>query len=146
MSLIRPVALCLFAHEGRFLVEDFTYGGDRYLRPPGGGIDFSERAVDAMRREIMEELNAEITDPRLIAVLENPEKFIHLGPDEHRHEIVFLYTARFVREELYKQPLLDLNDNGKVGIARWLPRPEITSANARIEPLGLEAVLDAWVW
>jgi len=79
MSSIRPVALCLVEHEGKFLLQDSDYAGIRLLRPPGGGIDFGEHAAEAVRREMQEEIGCDIREIELLAVLENPFKFKHLG-------------------------------------------------------------------
>jgi 8-oxo-dGTP diphosphatase len=60
--VIRPKAVCIFRRGDRILVgfaEDPRTGG-LYARALGGGIEFGERSHDALRREIREELGAEI--------------------------------------------------------------------------------------
>ena len=61
---IRPIAIAVVRNGERFLVE---HGFDSvknqyYLRPPGGGIEFGEMSVNALRREFREEFDAELTD------------------------------------------------------------------------------------
>jgi ADP-ribose pyrophosphatase YjhB (NUDIX family) len=73
MNRIRPIALCVIRRGDHLLVE---HGFDpvkreHFFRPPGGGIEFGERAVDALRREIREEFGAELAGPRLLGVVEN---------------------------------------------------------------------------
>lgn len=64
---IRPVALCAVRSGERVLL---AHGFDsareeRFYRPPGGTIEFGERAADAVRREFREELGAELDELRL---------------------------------------------------------------------------------
>lgn len=90
---IRPLALAVFRDGSRILVEDNAAwdSRDRFYRPPGGGVEFGERAIDAVRREMREEFNAEIEDVRLLGTLENI--FGYHG--EQGHEIVLVFDARF---------------------------------------------------
>ena len=70
---IRPLALAVFRDGSRILVEDNAAWDRRdwFYRPPGGGVEFGERAADALRREMREEFNAEVTDVRLLGTLES---------------------------------------------------------------------------
>ncbi|MBV6822129.1 NUDIX domain-containing protein [Pseudomonas sp. PD9R] len=57
---IRPLALCIFHHRGKILVNRF-YDDEKQLslyRPIGGGIEFGERSADAVVREVQDELGA----------------------------------------------------------------------------------------
>jgi 8-oxo-dGTP pyrophosphatase MutT (NUDIX family) len=117
MSQIRPVALCLLVHEDRILLQEVYHSGTRYLRPPGGGIDFGEPAIMAVRREIMEEVGSEITEPQLVVIWENREKF--LKHNDHRHEIVFLFRAHLKTEALHHLEEVPIDDNGEKGVAHW---------------------------
>ena len=91
---IRPLALAVFRDGSRILVEDSETWDprDRFYRPPGGGVEFGERAIDAVRREMREEFNAEIRDVRLLGTLESIFDY-HGRPG---HEIVLVFEARFV--------------------------------------------------
>jgi 8-oxo-dGTP pyrophosphatase MutT (NUDIX family) len=117
MSQIRPVALCLLVHEDRILLQEVYHSGSRYLRPPGGGIDFGEPAIMAVRREIMEEVGSEITEPHLVVIWENREKF--LKHNDQRHEIVFLFRAHLKTEALHHLEEVPIDDNGEKGVAYW---------------------------
>lgn len=138
---IRTIALCLFSHQGKILVsEDLdTVKGSTYARPLGGGIEFGERATDAIRREILEELGEAIENVELIAVLEN----LFTLEAASGHEIVFLYDARFVDRSCYDKPHLDgveheVNAHFK---ALWRTPAELRAANIRLVPEPLEALL-----
>ena len=101
---IRPLAICLFRDGDRILVGEGNDPAKRetFYRPLGGGIEFGERAVDALRREVREEIGAEIESPVYLFTLEN----IFTFNGEGGHEIVMIYDARFVDKSLYAQKTL----------------------------------------
>ncbi len=59
------------------------------MRPPGGEVEFGERAEDAVRREFREELGADVSVLGQIGVMEN--LFLHEGA--RGHEVVFLFLV-----------------------------------------------------
>jgi ADP-ribose pyrophosphatase YjhB (NUDIX family) len=101
--------------KGRVLVSpgfDKT-NQETFYRLLGGGIDFGEKSVVALKREFQEELQAEITNCQLLGVIENI--FSYEGEDGH--EICFIYSADFVDAEMYQKSemkILDSKDEGKV--------------------------------
>jgi len=96
----RPLALAIFRDGPRILVEDSEAWDprDRFYRPPGGGVEFGERAIEALRREMGEEFGAEISDVRQLGTLESI--FEYQG--RPGHEIVFVFEARFVDRSFYE--------------------------------------------
>jgi ADP-ribose pyrophosphatase YjhB (NUDIX family) len=98
---IRPLAICLFRNEDRILVGEGydPVKRETFYRPLGGGIEFGERAEEAIRREVREEIGAEIESPHYLFTLEN----IFTFNGERGHEIVMIFDARFVEEGLYAQ-------------------------------------------
>lgn len=96
---IRPLALAVFRDGPRVLVEDSEAWDRRdwFYRPPGGGVEFGERAIEAVRREMREEFDAEVRDVRLLGTLENIFEY-HGRPG---HEVVFVCEARFVDSTFY---------------------------------------------
>lgn len=136
---IRPLALCVFAHEGRILVceGDDPVSGVRYCRPLGGGIEFGEPSQDAIAREIHEELGAKIVNQRLLGTLESI--FTYLG--EPRHEIIQVYDAEFVDRNLYGLPFLSGNESDDTSFeAHWRAKSYFDSMP--LLPLGLMAILE----
>lgn len=129
MSHIRVVALGLMRNGERVLVargrDPVT--GEVFHRPLGGGVEFGERAADALRREMREELGAEITEPRLIGVLEN--RFEYDG--RPGHEIVFVFDAEFADRGWYEREPVMMEEGWEA--VQWTPVAEVI----RLVPEGL---------
>lgn len=115
---MRPVSFCLLENNGRLLLQEFWHEHDNchFYRPPGGGIEHGERAHEAMRRELREELDAEVSEPQFLTVLENI--FDYGG--EVKHEIVFLFRAAVLDERVVNAPEVELTDTYSFK-AKWLP-------------------------
>jgi ADP-ribose pyrophosphatase YjhB (NUDIX family) len=139
-NTIRPIALVVFRRDDGALLLAPGYDpvkGERFYRPLGGGIDFHERAEDAARREIREELGAEITDVRFIAAVENI--FIYLG--KPGHELVWLYEARFADPSYYAANVVMADESGASFEVHWV-NPSIFERNeAPLYPDGLLQLL-----
>jgi len=119
-SRVRVVAICVFRHDDRLLVIE---GFDKvkrsfYHRPLGGGVEFGETSQEAVQREIREETGQEITDLRLLGVLEN----LFVCDGKPGHEIVFVYDGRFVDEAMYgKESMTLTEDGGETFRVTWRP-------------------------
>ncbi|HEX2203213.1 MAG TPA: NUDIX domain-containing protein [Longimicrobium sp.] len=91
-------ALCVCRRGGRILVQDLADpAGRRFFRPFGGAVEFGERAADAVRRELREELDAELADLVLLGVLES--LFVYDG--HPGHEVVFVFDGALADASLY---------------------------------------------
>lgn len=101
---IRPLALCIFHHQGRILVNEAhdPIKDQRFCRPLGGGIEFGESSRAAIVREIQEELGAQAVHLRLIGTLESI--FTYRG--KPHHEIIQIYDGEFADTALYALPWL----------------------------------------
>ena len=90
-DVTRPCAFVFIRDGARVLVARMSDPGDGtvFHRPLGGGIGFGERAIDAARREIREELDREIRRTLLLGVVENVFTF----GGEPGHEIAFVFEA-----------------------------------------------------
>ncbi len=75
MSNIRVIAIAVISRRSdRALLVYDAYDSvkrEHYHRPLGGGIEFGETAEVAIRRELREELGAELDDVALLGFLEN---------------------------------------------------------------------------
>lgn len=115
---IRPLALCLFRHNGGVLVSEAhdKVKNQRFCRPIGGGIEFGETGAAAAAREIREELNCEVTNLQLVGTLENI--FTYNGSPGH--EIVLVYDGEFLDRSLYERASISgVESNGQPFQATW---------------------------
>lgn len=119
MPEIRILSICVFRRGSRILVARGldAVKGEAFLRPLGGAVEFGELAVDAIRREIREELHAEIIEPVQIGVLEN--LFTYQGTPAH--EIVIVFDAEFADHRLYQKDSLTIHEEDIWdGPAQWV--------------------------
>nr|ANA08068.1 Zn-finger containing NTP pyrophosphohydrolase [uncultured bacterium 5G4] len=139
-NYIRPMALVIFRRDDGAILVAPGYDRvkqQRFYRPLGGGIEFMEPAEEAARREIREELSVEVTDLRLLAVLENI--FTFLG--QPGHEIIWLYEARFADPSFYQRDILHADESGADFEVHWVPLETFLSGQAPLYPDGtLEAL------
>jgi 8-oxo-dGTP pyrophosphatase MutT (NUDIX family) len=112
--------------------------GETYYGPLGGGVEFGERAADAVRREMMEELGAELARVRLLGVLEN----IFTYEGRPGHEIVFVYRGWFADASLYERDELRWTESdGTEWLARWMPLEHFARGGPPLYPAGVYALL-----
>ena len=105
----------------------------------GGGIEFGETSMLALRREVREELGVEIRDPQLLGTLEN----IFIYDDRRGHEVVFVYDAGFVDDDLYRTPRFQgIEDNGLPFDLCWLDIKTLGPDSPPLYPDGLMSLLE----
>jgi ADP-ribose pyrophosphatase YjhB (NUDIX family) len=135
---IRTVAVAVCRAGDRILVErgfDRT-SGEHFLRAIGGGVEFGERAADAVVREWREELGLELQAPVLLGVLEN--LFTYEG--RAGHEVVLVFTARLadVRAELET-----VEGTGERHSAVWVALDDVRRGAPPLYPAGLLDLIEA---
>jgi ADP-ribose pyrophosphatase YjhB (NUDIX family) len=116
----------------RVLMSDGTFKGHR---PPGGGIEFGETAVEALKREMMEELGEKIEVGQKIAIVENI--FEHDG--RQGHEIMFIYEMTFANPAILGQNKLLYVEPGKEG--EWMEWVNPFTSSLPVYPTGLVDVM-----
>jgi ADP-ribose pyrophosphatase YjhB (NUDIX family) len=145
LSSIRVVVRGVLVYRAHFLACEAVHpaDGDTFYVPLGGGIEFGERAADAVVREFREELDREVAVERLLGVLEN---IFEVG-GELGHEIVFEYAVAFAPG--HEPPNLEALDacesDGSHFVARWLPVGEVVDGVHRVYPDGLRERLKGWL-
>lgn len=97
---IRTQALALIRRGDRILVERGRddVKNESFYRLLGGTVEFGEKAAETVRRELLEELGAEVDVGRLVATIEN----IFTFEGEPGHEICLVYECKFLDEQLYR--------------------------------------------
>jgi 8-oxo-dGTP pyrophosphatase MutT (NUDIX family) len=136
---IRALALCVFHHHGKILVNEFRDPASQQtcFRPIGGGIEFGETSAEAIVREVQEELGLSMSDVRLLGTLES--LFVYNG--EPGHEIVQVYDATFVDQGVYDNAQIDGHESdGAPFTARWHDSSSF-SEQAPLVPNGLQELL-----
>lgn len=112
---------------------------EAFYRPLGGGVEFGERAADAVRRELYEEIGATVTSARLLGTVENI--FRYTG--EPGHEIVFLYEVELAGRELYDCERIEhAQDNDEPLDCRWMPLSAFADGGPPLYPDGLLELLN----
>ncbi|MFA5828727.1 MAG: NUDIX hydrolase [Candidatus Shapirobacteria bacterium] len=99
MPYFKVAAHGLIKKDGKFLITHRSPINDYMSNVwdiPGGSIDFDERAVNALSREIREEVNLEVDIEKIIFC------FDHLSNPE-RHQFQLVYSCR------YKSGIIKLN-------------------------------------
>jgi TDG/mug DNA glycosylase family protein len=122
--------------RGRVLLVRFRNRfGDVWWATPGGGIEPGETAVEAIRRELREEIGLDLADPGE-PVWSRDTTFSWSGRLVHMHEEFFLVRV----EELEPRPTVVLADEHVVDVAWWTPE-ELASPRERLAPHILDEVV-----
>jgi 8-oxo-dGTP pyrophosphatase MutT (NUDIX family) len=140
MNHIRPIALCVFHHNNRILVfEGYDKAKDEvFYRPLGGGIEFGEKGADAVRRELKEEINVDVTDLNYLGMLEN----IYTFNGGSYHEVVLVYDGTLIEAGLYEEAMiLGKEANGDDIRAMWKELGEFKQGKSILYPPGLLEML-----
>lgn len=135
-GVIRPLAICLFK-KGESILAAEGYDSvkkDYYYRPIGGGIEYGEKSLDALKREVNEEISAEIKNINYLGTIEN----IFTFNGELGHEIVVVYEAEFKDEAFYNMDTFTgKEDDGSVFLLKWIPISKFGTSKLRLVPDGL---------
>lgn len=109
--------VCVLTRDGDVLLVRHTYGRRWQWDLPGGGMRRREEPLQAVEREVREEIGVE------------PDEFVLLGELFERiggkHDQLWCFTAEIGRRELAPSPV-------EIGEARWFPRDALPSRRARL--------------
>ncbi|MDP3052122.1 MAG: NUDIX domain-containing protein [bacterium] len=132
MKEIKIKAMCLVEHERKLLLA----GGydeikkEKFFRVLGGSINFGEKAEDALRREIKEELDSGIENLQFLTVVENV--FTYNG--QEGHEITFLYRGDLSNKDIYDKDFIQIIDYPEGLPAQWVSIANILEGQAILYP------------
>lgn len=139
---IRPLALCIFRRgEKIFVAEGYDSSKNQtFYRPIGGGIEFGELAAATVKREVMEEIEAEVADLVYLGTLEN----IFTYEDQTGHEICMIFDGRFVDKSRNADgySVIGQDDGDILFTAMWKPLSFFREGRAPLYPDGLLELLE----
>ncbi len=109
-KVIRPVVLGIAKKDNKLLVSK---GYDKvkeqfFYRCLGGGIEFQETSIEALKREFKEEIDIDIEIENYCGLSEN----IFTFQGKKGHEIVLLYNIK-IKDEDYKEKYHMIDDDGE---------------------------------
>ena len=127
---IRPIALGLALKNGKLLVsEGYDHSKKQtFYRCLGGGIEFLEKSTDALKREFLEEINANIIIDNFLGISENI--FTYQG--KKAHELVLYYKIS-IDDNDYKDEYIVNDDDGQ-SKATWVDINDFKNGNKILYP------------
>ena len=130
-QVLKAMAVIRRPRDGALLVSESP--DPPFQRPLGGHVEFGEYALETVHREFREELGRDLTDVRLLGVLENI--FGWRGRTEH--EVVFIFTAAFAVPSAYEIEEQRIHDNPDRRVL-WRPADAVSPP---LYPAGLTELI-----
>lgn len=129
---IRVLALGLIRDGNRiFISEGYDPTPQRtFYRALGGGVDFGETSLEALKREFQEEIQAELTNIKYLGCLENLFTF----DGKQGHELIQLYQCDFVDPKFYQLDQLIFSEGERQKKALWVEISRFTSGELVLVP------------
>jgi ADP-ribose pyrophosphatase YjhB (NUDIX family) len=130
-QIIKAMAVIRRPRDGALLVSESP--DPLFQRPLGGHVEFGEYALETVHREFREELDRELTDVRLLGVLEN----IFGWQGGTQHEVVFIFSAAFAAADAYEVEEQLILDNADRRVL-WRPADAVSPP---LYPAGLSELI-----
>ena len=132
MKNIRINALCVIKNDNKILVSkgEDVVKGEAFLRLLGGGVEFGEKSLEALRRELQEELGATLKNEKLLSIIENIFEF----NGDLMHEVTFLYSAEIVEGYFFESDKFKILDSEKEKFAEWVSLDDIKEKGIKVYP------------
>jgi 8-oxo-dGTP pyrophosphatase MutT (NUDIX family) len=132
MNSIRVSVLALCTRNNQILVEKgFDKSKDfEYYRFLGGGIDFHEDSVSAIKRELYEEINAQNVEiENFVGVFENIFYFEGIP----KHEILFVYKVK-IDDKFYLLDHFERIESYNIAEVSWIDIEKFKSKELNLVP------------
>lgn len=115
-----------------FVSENFDkVTGEPYYRFVGGTVEFGERAIETVVREVREELNQPVEIESLFCIIEN----IFICDGKPGHEIMYIFSGKFLKEEMYFTDDCFLTEaDGSQLRCSWVKLEDFKSGKYRLTP------------
>ncbi|MGD1950306.1 MAG: NUDIX hydrolase [Leptolyngbyaceae cyanobacterium] len=137
---IRPIALGLIQHQGHIFVSEGYDTAEKttFYRFLGGGIDFGETSINALRREFQEEIQAELINLEYLTCLDN----IFVCNGKPGHELIQLFRCDFADSEFYcLDQTYTLVEGKNTHDAIWISVDKVRSGVLNLVPENCHAYL-----
>ena len=124
--------MLVIVHDGKLLASkgyDKTKN-QHFYRLLGGGVNFQEKAEDAIRREIREELSSEIENLKLLDVVQNIFEY----DGKKGHQICFVYTGGLTNKSVFEKETIHIIEPTYEAEAVWVPIKEILENKILVYP------------
>ncbi|HLO85157.1 MAG TPA: NUDIX domain-containing protein [Nostocaceae cyanobacterium] len=130
---IRVIVLALIRDGDRLFVSE-GYDSSKqstFYRALGGGVEFGETSRNALIREFQEEIQAELTNIKYLACIEN----LFIFNNQQGHEIIQLYQCDFADSQFYQIESLTFSETPeRKHRALWVDIPRFKSGELRLVP------------
>lgn len=129
---IRLIALGLI-RNGEYIFVSQGYDplkGAYFYRALGGGVEFGENSLVALKREFQEEIQAELNHVEYLGCLENI--FTYNG--QPCHEVIQLYQCDFMDPKLYQSERLVFKEGKHEKVAFWISIKDFQSGSLKLVP------------
>ena len=115
---IRVLALGLIKKDNRvFISQGYDPVKQKtFYRAMGGGVDFGETSLEALKREFQEEIQAKLTNISYLGCLENLFTF----NGKQGHELLQVYQCDFVDAKFYELESLVFAEGKRQKTALWV--------------------------
>jgi 8-oxo-dGTP pyrophosphatase MutT (NUDIX family) len=129
---IRVLALGIIHSGDRiFISEGYDPANQQtFYRALGGGVDFGETSLEALQREFMEEIQAELTNIQYLGCLEN----LFVFNDNPGHELLQIYRCDFADPKFYELESLTFNEGDRQKTALWVDIARFRTGELRLVP------------
>lgn len=129
---IRVLALGIIRSGDRiFISEGYDPANQQtFYRALGGGVDFGETSLEALQREFMEEIQAELTNIQYLGCLEN----LFVFNDNPGHELLQIYRCDFADPKFYQLESLTFNEGDRQKTALWVDIARFRTGELRLVP------------
>jgi 8-oxo-dGTP pyrophosphatase MutT (NUDIX family) len=115
----------IFISQGYDPVKQKTF-----YRAMGGGVDFGETSLEALKREFQEEIQAELTNIKYLGCQEN----IFVFNGNQGHEILQIFKCDFVDQKFYQLESLTFAEGERKKTALWVNIERFKSGELLLVP------------